>query len=397
MLVALAAALLLVAGAPQAPDRSRAEALARSGQTAEAIAIFKQIAEQDPADVEAQLWIARLDLRLGRTADAEARYREVLKKNPNDVDARIGLGGALLRTGDWREALALLQVTEKDAGENADLFVVLGRAYRRSGDDQRGMEYYTRARQLSPADPDITLEYERAVRAYGHSIGVEGFGETGAGNNRTSGLFEARVRVAPRVHVRGSARVQSQSGSSDTIAGGGVEWRVSRTTSVGFQTVGGPDNTSLATSDVAGALLNYFGAFEAGASLRFLSFTGTDVVAASPVFSWDLDRTRLDARYTYSRSTFDATGQSAGDHSVMLRETWRGWRRVWLQGTYAYGIESFEQLTADRVGSLGSTTVAGAVRILAPMFDVTTTFEHQWRSNDTSVNRLTIAFVQFFR
>jgi hypothetical protein len=397
MLVALVTALLLAAGGPQAPDRSRAEALARAGQTTEALAIFKQIVERNPGDIEAQLWIARLDMRLGNTDEAAARYREVIKKNPKDVDARIGLGGALLRQGDWREALELLQATEPDAGQNADLFVVLGRAYRRSGDDERGFDYYTRAHQLSATDPDISLEYERALRGYGHWIGFEGFTEAGAGDNRTSGTIAGSIRVTPEVRVRLSGRIQDQAGESDMIGGGGVEWRASRTTTLGFQALGGSDNTSLANLDVAGFVLNYIGAFEVGASVRGLSFTGTDVVAVSPLFAWERDRWRLDSRYTYSRSQFDATGQTSGDHSVMLRETWRGWRRVWLQGTYAYGIESFEQLTADRVGLLGSTTLAGALRILAPRFDITTTWEHQWRSNDTAIDRFTVAFIQYFR
>lgn len=397
MLVVLVTSVLLAAGAPQASDRSRAEALARSGHSVEALEIFKQIGERDPADTEVQLWIARLDLRLGHTDEAEARYRAVLKRNPKDVDARIGLASTLLRNGDWRQALDLLKETEAYAGPNSDLYSVLGRAYRRSGDDGRGLDYFTRARQLAPADPDNESGYEQAVRAYGHWVGVEGFTEAGAGDNRTSGTLAAAVRVAPRVHLRANARVQSQSGSSDAIGGGGVEWRASRTTTLGFQALGGSGNTSLATSDLAAAVLNYLGAFEVGASVRALSFTGTEVVAVSPLASWDLDRTRLDARYTYSRSRFDATGQSAGDHSVLLRETWRGWRRVWLQVSYAYGIESFEQLTADRVGSLGSTTLAGSLRILAPMFDVTTTWEHQWRSNDTAIDRVTVSFVQFFK
>ena len=137
-------------------------------------------------------------------------------------------------------------------------------------------------------------------------------------------------------------------------------------------------------------------AFSTGTFLAACVLTA-QVIADGPLFAWDRDRWRLDSRYTYSRSHFAATDQTAGDHSAMLRETWRGWRRVWLQGTYAYGIESFEQLTADRVGSLGSHTVAGAFRLLASSFDITTTIEHQWRSNDTGVNRLTIAFTQFFK
>ena len=397
MLVAFVTACVLAAGALQASDRTRAEALARSGQTSEAIALFKQIVEKNPADIEAQLWIARLDMRRGQTDEAAARYRDVLERNPKDVDARIGLGGALLRQGDWRQALQLLQATEADAGKNADLFVVLGRAHRRAGHDQRALDYYSRAHQLSPDDPEIAIEYERVMRGYGHWIGFEGFTEGGAGADRSSGTIAGAVRVTPRFRLHGSGRIQDQAGTSDVIGGAGAEWRVSRTTNLGFQALGGSGNTSLANFDVAGAVLNYLGPYEIGASVRGLSFTGTDVVAVSPLFAWDRDRWRLDSRYTYSRSHFAATDQTAGDHSAMLRETWRGWRRVWLQGTYAYGIESFEQLTADRVGSLGSHTVAGAFRLLASSFDITTTIEHQWRSNDTGVNRLTIAFTQFFK
>jgi tetratricopeptide (TPR) repeat protein len=397
MLVALVTALLLAAGSPQASERSRAETLARSGRSAEALEIFKQIAERDPADTDAQIWIARLDLRLGRADAAEARFREVLKKTPKAVDARLGLASTLLRKGDWRQALDLLKETETYAGQNADLFSALGRAYRRSGDDEKGFEYFDRARALSPADPDIQSGYEQALRAYGHLIGLEGFTEAGPGDDRTSGAIDANLRATPRIRVLAYGRVQTLAGSTDALGGAGVTWRASRATTVGFQAFGGSGNTSLATTDIAGAVLHYLGAYEVGASLRFLSFVGTDVIAVSPAASWDLDRTRLDVRYSYSRSDFDATGQSSGDHSVMLRETWRGWRRVWLQATYAYGIESFEQLTADRVGLLGSTTLAGAVKILAPKFDVVTTWEHQWRSNDTAVDRLTVSVVRFFR
>lgn len=397
MLVALLTAALLAAGLPQTSDRTRAEELARSGRSAEALEIFRQIAERNPADTDAQIWIARLDLRLGRVDAAETRFRDVLKATPRAVDARLGLASTLLRRGDWQQALDLLKETESFAGQNADLFSALGRAYRRAGDEQKGIEYFARARELSPADPDIQSGYEQALRAYGHWVGFEGFTEAGPGDDRTSGAFGASVRVTPRLHALARGRVQSLSGSTDAIGGGGLEWKASRTATIGFQAMGGSGNTSLATSDVAIAVVNYVGAFEVGASFRLLSFAGTDVNALSPLFAWDLDRTRLDVRYTYSRSKFEATGQTAGDHSVMLRETWRGWRRVWLQGSYAYGIESFEQLTADRVGSLGSNTLAGSAKFIAPTFDVVATWEHQWRSNDTSVDRLTVAVVRFFR
>jgi hypothetical protein len=156
---------------------------------------------------------------------------------------------------------------------------------------------------------------------------------------------------------------------------------------------------SLPDGDASVDLVHYAGALEIGGGIRFLSFADAHVVAASPTFARDAgERWRIDARYTYSRSAFDGSGEIAGDHSVMVRDTWRGWRRAWLQGSYAYGIESFDQLTADRLGSIGAHTVAAGLRIGTPSLTiVTTTWEHQWRSNDSTIDRVTVSITQTFR
>src|SRR5207344_2002882 len=157
---------------------------------------------------------------------------------------------------------------EPDAGQNADLFYALGLAHRRAGDDERGLEYYDRARKLSPDDQDIEAGYEHTLRAYGHSITFEGFSEFGLGDaNRASGFLGGVVRVVPKLHIGGSIRVQGQSGDTDTIGGGNLDWRAGRTTNVVVQVLGGAGNISLPTSDIAGAVVNSVGAFEIGASV----------------------------------------------------------------------------------------------------------------------------------
>jgi len=97
-------------------------------------------------------------------------------------------------------------------------------------------------------------------------------------------------------------------------------------------------------------------------------------------------------------SSFAVTGRSEGDHSIMLRETWQGWRRAALQATYAYGIESFEDLTRERLSSLGATTAAAGVRVDLPSLTrITATWEHQWRSNDSHIDRFAASLVQTIR
>jgi len=44
---------------------------------------------------------------------------------------------------------------ERDAANNAELFAALARAYRRGGDDRRALEYYNHALPLAPGDPAL--------------------------------------------------------------------------------------------------------------------------------------------------------------------------------------------------------------------------------------------------
>jgi tetratricopeptide (TPR) repeat protein len=234
MMAAGVLAMACLAASPQTvvADRARAGGLARDGRTAEAMQIFEGIVAANPADVEARLWIGRLDLRLGRAGDAEAVFRAVLADHPADVDARIGLGNALLRRNAWQDALTVLHGAERDAGENADLFATLARAYRRAGDDRVALDYFRRALARSPDDPDVVAGYEDVARAYGHGITLEGFGQHVApGSDSGVGTFAARVRVAPRFHPRAGACRRARA-IPDTLAGGGVEWRAGRATIV---------------------------------------------------------------------------------------------------------------------------------------------------------------------
>jgi len=396
--VSCAVAVLVLAscqaGAPA--DRSDAERLALDGKTLEALHVFERIIALDPSDLEARLWTARLALRLGRADEAEAQFRFVVERQPANIDARVGLGAALTRKGNGSEAIAVLLDAEQDAGENAELFAALARAYRRAGDDRRAFEYFRRARTLNPTDPDIVSGFEDAAQAYGHALAFEGFSEQASdGTGTDSGSLVLSLRVLPRVHLQGAVRLQRRAGESDVMAGGGMRWRAGPGTTVALRAVGGSDNTILPNSDLAADLVQHAGSGEVGGGIRSLAFEDARVIAGSLVGAWDPGRWRVDSRYTYSRTSFDTTGESSGDHSGLIRGTWRAWRRVAVNAGAARGIESFEDLSADRLGSLGATTLSLGARIEMPSLTVlSTAWEHQWRSNDTTIDRLTLVLVQ---
>jgi hypothetical protein len=44
------------------------------------------------------------------------------------------------------------------------LFGAIARAYRRGGDDRSALEYFRRARTLSPGDPDLAIGFEGVAR-----------------------------------------------------------------------------------------------------------------------------------------------------------------------------------------------------------------------------------------
>ena len=362
MLCALIAAIALTAGSQSpAADRTRAQDLARAGRNVEAIALYKLLVEADPGD----------------------------------VDARVALASVLTRTGAWREALAILKETEIAAGENADLLAALARAYRRAGDDRQAIEYFARARALSPLDPDVVFGYEAVARAYGHWVALEGFGQDGPAGTVGAGAMTFDLRVAPRLHLAGIVRKQDGPDYSDVVAGAGAFVRVANNTTAAVHVIGAPTTTALPALNVAADVVHYAGVAEIGASVRRLDFAGSELLAVSPLLAWNSDRWRIDARYTLSRAKFDTTGESTTDHSVLLRGTRQQWRRIALLGSYAYGIESFETLTADRIGALGTTTLAPGIRIdLKSLTRLSTVWEHQWRSDDTVTDRLTVTLIQ---
>jgi hypothetical protein len=76
---------------------------------------------------------------------------------------------------------------------------------------------------------------------------------------------------------------------------------------------------------------------------------------------------------------------------------WQASRRLSLSAAYARGHESFDILSIDRLGRFQADTLAGGARIdLRSLTSLGLGVEHQWRSGDRQLTRVTLDIVQHF-
>jgi hypothetical protein len=159
-----------------------------------------------------------------------------------------------------------------------------------------------------------------------------------------------------------------------------------------------PGSPRVAQVDLSGELEFAAGRTQPAIGVRFLDFAGARVWIIAPSISVDLtDNVALAVRYYRSESEFLPSGQRAGNDSGALIGRWQAARRLSLSAAYARGNESFDILSVDRLGRFRADTVAGGVRVdLRSLTSLGLGVEHQWRSGDRRITRVTLDLVQHF-
>jgi tetratricopeptide (TPR) repeat protein len=84
----------------------RATELSGARKFTEAIALYRELLQGEPAMTDVWLQLAGLYSRRGMAAEEVAAYREVISRDPKDPAALIGISSALLRMGRVDEARA---------------------------------------------------------------------------------------------------------------------------------------------------------------------------------------------------------------------------------------------------------------------------------------------------
>jgi len=393
-----------VQAAGQRPAQPRvsyddAERMARNGDTLRALEAFQALAAANPDDFDSRVWLGRLLVRVGRRGEAIDLLRDVITRSPRQVDARVALGAALLTSGRVDEAEAVVQDAEALEPKSADVLALKGRVLRRLGRPSEAYVALDAAHTLSPRDEDISIVRERTRRIIAHRAHVS-VAQEASDEIPEASIVDADVdlHLDDDVRVFGRVQWQARAGFDDARGGGGVEWRLSRRVIGRGALLVSPGSPRLARVDAGGEVEVGAGRTQTTVGLRYLDFLGAQVWIVAPAISVDLnDYVTLAVRYYRSESEFEPFGRRAGNDSGAVIGRWQAARRLSLSAAYARGNESFDIVSVDRLGRFRADTVAGGVRIdLRSLTSLGLGVEHQWRSGDRQLTRVTLDLVQHF-
>ena len=385
--------------APPRVSYEDAERMARAGDTLRALEAFRALAAANPDDFDSVVWLGRLLTRVGRRAEAIDLLQDVISRSPRQVDARVALGAALLTSGRVEDAYAVVQDAEALEPDSADVLALKGRILRHLGRPSEAYVALDAAHALSPRDEDISVVRERTRRMIAHRAHVSLAQEASEAIPEAT-IVDADVdlHLDDTVRVFGRVQWQDRAGFADARGGGGVEWRLARRVVGRGALLISPGSPRLARADVGGEVEFAAGRTQTTFGLRYLDFAGARVWIIAPAISIDVnDNVALAVRYYRSESEFRPFGRRAGNDSGAILTRWQAARRLSLGAAYTRGNESFDIVSVDRLGRFRADTVAGGVRIdLRSLTSVAVGVEHQWRSGDRQLTRVTVDLVQHF-
>jgi len=399
-MLAGAAAETQAAQAPQtpAPTQAAAEELAHKGDLAGALAAFRRLAADDPSNLTARLWIARLHMQMGRPDLAEPVYRSVMLDSPQNVEAIVGVGTSLIKLQRQDEALLMLDRAAKLDPKNSDVQAAFGAAHLQTYDIKLGLSYLESAAQTAPT-PEHREALEDARRVYGHHVVASGFFEDFNLDvpNTSNGNLVIDYRAADRFRVMARGQYQEKFDFSDQRGGAGFAWQFAPSLTLSAHGLAGPGNEVLPQADVFIQLGQMVPAAGWSVSYRYVDFDGANVSVVTPGVRWFNDRASMAFTYSLAMTNFDGAPDADDGHTGTFDGAYRVQRRLWLNLGYVYGVDDFDTLSIDRIGRFRAHTARGGFQIDFPtLTSLIGRYDYQWRRDDTTMQRVFVSVAQSF-
>ena len=151
---------------PVSPTLMQAYEALQSGDRARANALYQQVLQAEPRNIDALLGLGAIALNEGHIEDASRYYQRVLELEPRNSYAQAGLisivGGADLQASESR----LKQLIARDP--SAFLYFSLGNLYAEQGQWPLAQQAYFQAYQMQQDSPDY---------AFNLAVGLEHLGQ----------------------------------------------------------------------------------------------------------------------------------------------------------------------------------------------------------------------------
>jgi len=139
----------------------------KSGQVAEAFAIYSDILRVMPHHDHALHYMGLLAMQSGKGEDAIRLIRRSLEANPENPDALNHLGQAHIKLNDYETAEQCFRQALEYDSKHFHGINNLANCLRHAGDLETALELYERAKEIEPRNPACVFNYGITLNALG--------------------------------------------------------------------------------------------------------------------------------------------------------------------------------------------------------------------------------------
>jgi len=336
----------------------------------DALVIFRRLSEQDPDDLEARIWVARILSWKGDYVHAEELYQRILVVAPENLEAQLGLIDLWSWQGQYDRAVqGLLQLRARDS-RNTEVLVRLGKLAHWQHRRAEALVYYREVLALDPDHQEAreALEALLAVKTFRIESGY--FLEEYNFFSNTNGFFiEFLHRNRDRLTLLARFQWQNKFDENNARFIGGLTYRVLDRTWIRGEIAWAPSgDTVIANQDYTGEVTQGLGPKVAvGVGYRFLNFHDAEVqVIAGQFDCHPRDNLHLYVRYTPARTRFGLLDQAVWNQGGWVRLVWDANQRLSPYVYFAVGAENFAGLSAEKLGRFAGQTYGGGAEIRLP-------------------------------
>jgi len=331
----------------------------------EARAFYERLVERHPRNSDYKNWVARLSGWLGEYDRALATYDEVLAWDPGNLDALVGKAYVLGWARRWDEAEA-----------------VLGEAERlQPGDAQTALARKRIARAAAWSTPlphRPTWEGSAGIRYEDYSFADAGQMAWVHGAYRTE-----------RTHTFLQAEHWDKFDEQSTRFGVGLSVKPRPRWTIAGEVWADPGSEVLPEYDLRLTVGRSIGwGLGLSGGYRYMDFERTTVnVFTGTVEYYFPFPVWVSLSYHRSASELRLSDEDAQNDSVSFLYHHRLFRRLTLHAGYAYGNETFQDLSIDRVGDFQAQTIhGGADYVVTRWLAAGVQLSHQERDNGDTVD-----------